>query len=95
MKLLLLAACLPSCSTVIYDGAGQKLAVIYSDARDVTLTRSAGGEITFAATAIDNSTPGKVGASVVRGALAAWVTAAAIGQSDDTINAFTGNHLKR
>lgn len=98
MKLLLLfllPLLLVSCSTVIYDGAGNKLAVIYSDAKDVTLTKSGNGEVTFAASSIDNSTPTAATMSAVKTAVAMWGTVAALKSADDTINAFTGNHLKR
>lgn len=96
MKLLLLFPLLfASCSTTIYDDAGNKLAVIYSDAKDVSLTKSADGEITFAASSIDNSTPTKAVAGVAQTAILSWGTVAALKSADDTINAFTGNHLKR
>ena len=93
--LLLLAAFIPSCSTVIYDGSGHKLAVIFSDAKDVTLSRSANGEVTFAASGLNNSDPAKVGAGVIRAAVAAWGATAIVKQADDTVNAFTGNHKIR
>lgn len=90
--LLLLPLLLPSCATVIYDGNGNKLAVIRSDARDVTLTKTSDGSITFAAAVLDNSTPTKAVTVVARAALASWVTAAALKDTPDVVNAFTGNH---
>jgi hypothetical protein len=95
MRFLPLCLLLTSCSTVIYDGHGNKLAVIRSDARDVTLTKSGNGEITFAASVINNSAPTREALSVVKAGIAAWGAVAAIKHADDTINAFTGNHLKR
>lgn len=96
MKNLLCTLLLPlcSCSTVIYDGNGGKLAAIYSDAKDVSLTKSGDGSITFAAASLDNSTPTKAVTSIARGAFAAWTTAQLLKDAPNTINAFTGNHPK-
>lgn len=93
MKLLLfLPLFFTSCATVIYDGNGGKLAVIRSDAKDVVLTKSGNGEISFAASRLDNSTPTREAMSIARSALAAWAAVAALKSAPDTINAFTGNH---
>jgi uncharacterized protein YceK len=90
--LALLAALMPGCSTVIYDGSGNKLAVIYSNATDVTLTKSGNGSVTFAAATIDNSTPTRAIARVAEIGIGAWGVAKALSSAPDTINAFTGNH---
>ncbi len=95
LLLVLTIIALSGCHTVIYDGSGNKLAVIYSNATDVTVTKSGNGKVTFAAATVDNSTPTREIGNILKAAMVAWGTVAAIKHADDTINAFTGNHLKR
>ncbi len=87
LALALTIAALSGCSTVIYDGSGNKLAVIYSNATDVTLTKSGDGSVTFAAATIDNSTPTKVVTRVAEIGIGAWGVAKAMQETTNVVNA--------